>query len=166
MKPSYHHNNSRSFIGKQADDLGQLIKVQIQPLLEKLGIVVPVKSCSIIHYLYQSDDNSLADLAKQLQQSHQLVKQKLPRLIDLGLVTKTQDNNDKRRSIYQLTDQGREQAELLEENSLLHVYEDLSNEIGANLYQVLNDAIESLKQKDLLTRFETLKQQNKPRKQQ
>jgi DNA-binding MarR family transcriptional regulator len=162
MNHSLSLNNSRSFIGKQADDLGQLIKAQIQPLLQQLGIIVPVKSCSIIHYLYQSDDNSLADLAKQLQQSHQLVKQKLPRLIDLGLVIKIKDQQDKRRTIYRLTEAGRAQAALLEENSLLHVYEDLSREIGANLYQVLNDAIDSLKRKDLLSRFEALKQQNNP----
>ena len=164
MNSSQQQHNSRAFIGKQADDLGQLIKAQIQPLLEKLGIIVPVKSCSIIHYLYQSDDNSLADLAKKLNQSHQLVKQKLPRLNNLGLLNKTQDPTDKRRSIYQLTDKGREQAALLAENSLLHVYEDLSNEIGANLYQVLNDAIDSLKRKDLLTRFEALTQQETTRK--
>lgn len=150
-------NNSKSFIGKQADDLGQLIKVQIQPILTQQGIVVPVKSCSIIHYLYHSSNNSLADLAKKLNQSHQLVNQKLPRLIQLGLVQKHADEKDKRRSIYKLTSQGRKQAQLLEQNSLLHVYEDLSKEIGANLYQVLNDAIDSLKRKDLLTRFEELK---------
>jgi DNA-binding MarR family transcriptional regulator len=150
-------NNTRSFIGKQADDLGQLIKAQIQPILEMQGITVPVKSCSIIHYLYTSENNSLADLAKKLNQSHQLVKQKLPRLIDLGLVQVKQDDNDKRRSIYQLTTQGIAQAQLLEQNSMLAIYDNLSQEIGANLYQVLNDAIDGLKRKDLLTRFNELK---------
>jgi len=153
------NNNSKSFIGKQADDLGQLIKVQIQPILEKQGIIVPVKSCSIIHYLYHSENNSLADLAKKLNQSHQLVKQKLPRLMKLGLVQQVNDNNDKRRSIYSLTAKGMKQAQLLEDNSLMPVYETLSEEIGANLYEVLNKAITSLKNKDLLTRFEELKNQ-------
>ncbi len=148
--------NSRSFIGKQADDLGNLISVQIKPILEMMGIIVPVKSCSIIHYLNQSDNYSLADLAKKLNQSHQLVNQKLPGLVKQGLVKKSSDPDDKRRNVFILSEDGRQQAELLLKSSLLHVYEDLSDEIGANLYQVLNEAIEGLKQKDLLTRFKEL----------
>ena len=46
-----------------------------------------------------------------------------------------------------------EQAQLLSENSLTMVYQHLSDEIGANLHQVLDNAINGLKQKDLLTRF-------------
>ena len=106
----------------------------------------------------------MADLAKKLNQSHQLVKQKLPRLIDLGLVKVKQDDNDKRRSIYQLTIQGIAQAQLLEQNSMLPIYENLSQEIGANLYQVLNDAIDGLKRKDLITRFNELNEIEKSRK--
>ncbi|TDR22740.1 MarR family transcriptional regulator [Marinicella litoralis] len=156
-----HLNNQsvvRSFIGKHADDLGNLISVQIKPIYESLGIVVPVKSCSIIHYLNQNNlidkaGASLADLSKSLKQSHQLVKQKLPRLLKLGLIEVQQDANDKRRLLYSLTRLGNEQAKLLNENSLEKVYADLSAEIGTDLYQVLVAAINGLKKKDLLTRF-------------
>ncbi len=154
------NNNSvvRSFIGKQADDLGNLISLQIKPVYQSLGIVVPVKSCSIIHYLNQNNLDqtagaSLADLSKSLKQSHQLVKQKLPRLLKLGLIEVQQDIDDKRRLLYSLTDLGIKQASLLNENSLEKVYENLSNEINTDIYQVLVAAINGLKQKDLLTRF-------------
>jgi DNA-binding MarR family transcriptional regulator len=116
---------------------------------------VPVKSCSVIHYLNKSDDLSVTDLAKHLKQSHQLIKQKLPKLQELGLITKRDDENDKRRSTYHLTVAGRHQAQLLNTNSLNAVYEHLSDEIGANLHQVLQDAINALKDKSLLTRFVT-----------
>lgn len=142
-----------SFIGKQAEDLSQLIREQIKPIYDSLGIVVPVKSCSIIHYLSTLNQLSVTDLAKQLKQSHQLVKQKLPKLERLGLIESQSDKNDKRRTTYQLTNSGREQAQLLRENSLTNVYQHLSDEIGANLHQVLESAINGLKQKDLLTRF-------------
>ena len=145
---------SESFIGKQADDLSNLIREQLKPIYESLGIVVPVKSCSIIHYLSKFDGISVTDLAKKLNQSHQLVKQKLPKLQNLGLINQQADINDKRRTTYHLTESGQQQACLLEENSLHAVYEHLSDEINANLYQVLNDAINGLKQKDLLTRFQ------------
>jgi len=144
---------SDAFIGKQADDLSNLIREQVKPIYESLGIVVPVKSCSVIHYLYKFDALSITDLAKHLKQSHQLIKQKIPKLIQLGLVTAKSDKNDKRRTTYHLTTAGREQATLLNENSLNTVYEHLSDEIGANLHHVLNDAINALKQKELIIRF-------------
>jgi DNA-binding MarR family transcriptional regulator len=146
-------NNSKSFIGKQADDLSNLIREQIKPIYESIGIVVPVKSCSVIHYLNRFDDLSVTDLAKHLKQSHQLVKQKLPKLQNLGLIEKRDDNNDKRRSTYHLTEEGKIQAKLLDENSLISVYQHLSDEVGADLHKVLNKAINGLKNKDLLTRF-------------
>ena len=146
-------NNSKSFIGKQADDLSTLIREQIKPIYESLGIIVPVKSCSVIHYLNKFDDLSVTDLAKLLKQSHQLVKQKLPKLQNLGLIEQRDDDNDKRRSTYHLTTEGIQQAKLLDENSLISVYQHLSDEVGADLHKVLNKAINGLKQKDLLTRF-------------
>jgi len=144
---------SDSFIGKQADDLSNLIREQLKPIYESLGIVVPVKSCSVIHYLNKYDNLSVTDLAKHLNQSHQLIKQKLPKLQQLGLITTQSDKNDKRRTTYHLTVTGRYQAHLLSENSLKSVYEHLSDEIGSNLHKVLNDAINGLKQKDLYKRF-------------
>lgn len=144
---------SDSFIGKQADDLSNLIREQVKPIYESLGIVVPVKSCSVIHYLNKFDDLSVTDLAKHLKQSHQLIKQKLPKLHKLGLITTRSDENDKRRTTYHLTVAGKHQALLLNDNSLNSVYEHLSDEINANLHIVLHDAIKALKQKDLLTRF-------------
>jgi DNA-binding MarR family transcriptional regulator len=146
-------NNSKAFIGKQADDLSNLIREQIKPIYQSLGIVVPVKSCSVIHYLNKHDDLSVTDLAKHLKQSHQLVKQKLPKLQTLGLIEQRADDNDKRRSTYHLTSEGKHQAQLLDENSLISVYQHLSNEVGADLHKVLNKAINGLKHKDLLTRF-------------
>lgn len=146
-----------SFIGKQADDLGQLLYVQVKPIYELLGIIVPVKSCSIIHYLYSSKGESLVDLAKKLKQSHQLVKQKLPRLQSLNLIKIEQDSHDKRRKIYTLTALGKEQAALLKKHSLQSIYQDLSDEIAADLNTILSDAINSLQKKDLLSRFTNIK---------
>ena len=149
---------SDSFIGKQADDLSNLIRDQVKPIYQDLGIVVPVKSCSVIHYLNKYDDLSVTDLAKHLKQSHQLIKQKLPKLQQLGLLIAQSDKNDKRRTTYHLTQAGRQQAQLLNVNSFNAVYENLSDEIGANLHEVLQKAINGLKTKDLLTRFNENKQ--------
>ncbi len=148
---------TRSFIGKQADDLGQLISEQIKPIYQSLGIIVPVKSCSIIHTLFAAKQASLAELSRTLKQSHQLVKQKLPRLMKLGLIDVRNDPDDKRKMLYRLTTLGNTQAQLLNENTLSQVYADLSAEINTDLYAVLTAAINGLKEKDLYTRFQTVR---------
>lgn len=158
MSEKHKKQAVRSFIGKYADDLGQLISIQIKPVYQSVGIVVPVKSCSIIHALAYLQQASLMDLAKFLNQSHQLVKQKLPRLLKLNLLLKSHDPNDKRRTLYTLSTLGQQQAELLQQNPLEQVYQQLSLEVGADIYAVLSAAMEGLKNKDLLTRFQELNQ--------
>lgn len=150
---------AQSFVGKQADDLGQLISEQIKPIYQSLGIIVPVKSCSIIHALSASEQATVTELAKTLNQSHQLVKQKLPRLLKLDLIESSEDPDDKRRVLYRLTVEGVAQAERLSQHSMTQVYAELSAEINADLYQVLSAAIKGLKQKDLLSRFNQQKNQ-------
>ncbi len=149
-----------SFIGKQADDLGQLISEQIKPVYQSLGIVVPVKSCSVVHYLGKQGQCTVTEIAKGLSQSHQLVKQKLPRLLKLGLIDLSNDPNDKRRVLYHLTDLGSRQSDLLTQHSMFQVYANLSNEINADLYQILTAAIEGLRNKDLFSRFTEINQNN------
>ena len=153
MKISDNNSVVRSFIGKHADDLGNLISEQIKPIYQSLGIIVPVKSCSIVHALFATEQAALSDLSKTLNQSHQLIKQKLPRLLKLELIVMHKDADDKRRLLYSLTDLGIKQAKLLNENSLEKVYANLSREIDTDLYQVLVAAIDGLKKTDLLTRF-------------
>lgn len=150
---------NESFIGKQAEDLGRLIGEQIKPLYLSLGIEVPVKSCSIIHALDQCPKISLTELAKYLNQSHQLIKQKLPKLLKLNLITQQAAPDDKRKTHYQLTEAGQKQADLLRQYSMSAVYQELSAEVGGDLFAILQTAIQNLQQVDLSTRFYRLQEQ-------
>lgn len=151
MEHQQHYK--RSFIGKYADDLGQLISAQIKPVYAALGIIVPVKSCSLVHTLSRLQQASLMELAHHLNQSHQLVKQKIPRLLELGILSQSQDPNDKRRTLYQLTEAGQAQAAVLNQDPMADIYQQLSDEVGFDIQQVLTRAIELLQNKDLLTRY-------------
>ncbi|MFC3195412.1 MarR family winged helix-turn-helix transcriptional regulator [Marinicella sediminis] len=153
MSRSPQQPPQRSFVGKYADDLGQLISQQIKPVYKAMGIQVPVKSCSLVHVLGYLHQASLVDLAKCLNQSHQLIKQKIPRLLELKIITHSKDPHDKRRTLYQLTDLGRQQAGILKQNPMEQIYQQLSEEVGADIQSVLMAAIEQLQQKDLYTRY-------------
>jgi len=149
----HQQHYKRSFIGKYADDLGQLISTQIKPVYTAMGITVPVKSCSLVHTLAHLKQASLVELAQHLNQSHQLVKQKIPRLLELDILSQSQDPNDKRRTLYQLTAAGQQQAAILNQDPMADIYQQLSEEVGFDIQQVLTRAIDQLQHKDLLTRY-------------
>ena len=159
---SHQQHYKRTFIGKYADDLGQLISAQIKPVYAALGIIVPVKSCSLVHTLAKLKQASLMELANHLNQSHQLVKQKVPRLLELRIISQSQDPDDKRRTLYQLTEAGQQQAAILNQDPMAGIYQQLSDEVGCDIRQVLTRAIEQLQGKDLLTRFQEHNNQSKP----
>ncbi|GHF92107.1 MarR family transcriptional regulator [Thalassotalea marina] len=146
------------FTGKVSTDFGNLISVQMTPVYESLGIIIPVKSSSIMAMIKKHKIISLADLSKALHQSHQLVNQKLPKLHQLNLITKESDPNDKRCKVFSLTEQGEKQVQLLTEQSekIRELFCGLSTELGVDIHALLESAIDALNNESLLTRFEKL----------
>ncbi len=142
---------SSSFLGRRAEQLSTLIEHQFIPIFKNLGIVVPVRSCSLLHALAELEAASAADLANRLGQSHQLVLQKIPALTRLKLLDRQTDPDDKRRKLFRLTPAGEEQVALLTQHEALFekAYADLNAEIGVDIYQVLGQAIEALQNRGL-----------------
>ena len=83
-----------SFLGRLSEALSQRIEEQTRPLFGEAGIIVPVRSCSLLTALRTAGEASAADLARALGQSHQLVVQKCPALLRLGLITQHADPSD------------------------------------------------------------------------
>lgn len=100
------------FLGRLCDELSDLIERQSATLFEQEGLVIPVRSCSLMAALARTEPVSAASLADALGRSHQLVSQKLPKLVKLGLIEAQPDPEDARRKLYRLTPYGREQMAL------------------------------------------------------
>lgn len=147
--------NGKALLGKRAEDLSNLIEQQTQPIFDSLGIIVPIKSCSTLLTLSELGQASLADIARQLQQSHQLVKQKLPKLIKLDLIQQTADPEDKRRTLYSLTPQGKSQTQKIRDylKQSETLVDSISKDIGVDLFDAIDKAIESMQNKSLWERF-------------
>jgi len=147
--------NGKALLGKRAEDLSNLIEQQTQPIFDSLGIIVPIKSCSTLLSLIELEQASLAELARKLEQSHQLVKQKLPKLIKLGLIQQQPDKEDKRRTLYSLTSQGKEQSqkikEYLKQSEVL--VDSISSDIGVDIFSAIDQAIQSMRDKSLWERY-------------
>ena len=147
--------NGKALLGKRAEDLSNLIEEQSQPIFDSLGIIVQIKSCSTLLSLFELQQASVTDLARQLDQSHQLVKQKLPKLLKLGVIQQSPDKEDKRRTLYSLTPKGEAQSQKIKEylKQSEKLVDSISKDIGVDIFDAIDNAIKAMKERSLLDRF-------------
>ena len=147
--------NGKALLGKRAEDLSNLIEEQSQPIFDSLGIIVPIKSCSTLLSLFELQQASVTDLARQLDQSHQLVKQKLPKLLKLGVIQQSPDKEDKRRTLYSLTPKGEAQSQKIKEylKQSEKLVDSISKDIGVDIFDAIDNAIKAMKERTSLDRF-------------
>jgi DNA-binding MarR family transcriptional regulator len=147
--------NGKALLGKRAEDLSNLIEDQSQPIFDNLDIIVPIKSCSTLLSLFELQQASVTDLARQLDQSHQLVKQKLPKLLKLGVIQQSPDKEDKRRTLYSLTPEGKKQSQKIKEylKQSEKLVDSISKDIGIDIFDAIDKAIKAMKERSLLERF-------------
>jgi len=145
-----------SFLGRLSEALSQRIEEQTRPLFDDMGITVPVRSCSLLAALEAAGEATAAELARALGQSHQLVIQKCPALLRLGVITQHADPADARRKIFRLTAEGRRQQDRIEAYSvrISEVYRDLFDEVG-DVHSAILRALNALADKPLAERFKT-----------
>ncbi|MXO55276.1 MarR family transcriptional regulator [Altererythrobacter gangjinensis] len=138
---------NKAYLGKRLQDLMDLTHVQMQLVYEARGLDIPVEGSSTLQALGPNKALSLSDLARNLAQPHQLVAQRLNKLLKRGLIEKTPDLFDKRRSEYSLTPAGLEQWELLDQIMVDagEANQDLFDEIGVDLIAALENATTTLK---------------------
>ncbi len=148
-------NTEKAFLGKCAQDLLFLTSHQVVDVYLQRGILIPVEVSSTLLYLHKNKNVALANLATALNLAHQLIAQRVTKLIKLGLIKKVIDKNDLRRTNLILTQSGVNQATLLDKcmDDMALVYTELYKEIGCDLPQYLTSAINSLKQKTISERF-------------
>jgi DNA-binding MarR family transcriptional regulator len=142
-----------SFLGRLSEALSARIEEQTRPLFDAAGIVVPVRSCSLLTALGSAGEASAAELARTLGQSHQLVMQKCPALLRLGLITQHPDPADARRKIFRLTDDGHDQLARIAAYSqrISTVYRTLFEEVG-DVHGAILRALDALEKRPLAAR--------------
>ena len=141
------------FIGRPIDELSALIVEQSAMIFEEQDIVIPVRSCSLMTALGHLKEASASDLASTLDQSHQLILQKLPKLLRLDLVERNPDPEDARRKVFSLTEKGKEQLALFQDCSvqLRKAYKELFEEVG-DIKRLATVTIAALRERTLSSR--------------
>ena len=112
--------NDVAFFGRAFESFQELLQEQANKVFAQYGIIVPVRSCSLMLLIASETGPSAADLARQLDYSHQLVLQKIPKLKKLGLIEIDADPADRRRKVYRATEAGAHQVALLEKSTPRH----------------------------------------------
>lgn len=144
-----------AYLGKHALDLVRVTSDQVADVYVKRGIAIPVELSSTLHSLSYRDGASLTDIAVTLDLPHQLVAQRVGKLLDRGLIKRRPDPDDKRRTKLCLTRQGVEQAHRLRQcmRDMAEVYGALYDEIGCDLPAVLTAALDAIASRPLVERF-------------
>lgn len=146
------------FLGRAVERLSVLIAEQSQLVFDTMGIVIPVRSCSLMTVLAMLGTASASDLARELGHSHQLVMQKIPKLIRLGLIEHRSDDDDARRRIFTPTDEGLSQLAKFEQCAVLirAAYAELFAEVG-DIRQFVDRAADALNERPLDERINSPK---------
>ena len=145
---------NRTFLGRLSEQLSDLIEQQSAEVFQRAGIVIPVKSSSLLGAIATLGPVSVADLVRALDRSHQLIQQKMPKLLALGLVSRRPDPDDQRVNLIEITDRGREQLALLDRLTpeFERAYAEMEQEAGP-VFDTVARAIRSLKARSLNDRI-------------
>lgn len=146
---------NRTFLGRLSEQLSELIEQQSAEVFERAGLVIPVKSSSLMGAIATLGPVSVADLVRALNRSHQLIQQKMPKLLKLGLVSRRPDPDDQRVVLIELTDKGREQLALLDslDGEFERAYAEMEQDAGP-VFDAISRAIASLKARPLIDRMD------------
>jgi len=131
-----------AFLANMADRLSDAICNQTAELNKRNGSITPVKSTSTMLYLLENGPATLMELSRSLDYSHQLTSLRLKPLEKLGLVDRQVDEDDKRKKVIRLTEEGLADAKILQ--SICTLTADLINEKFASLNVDLMAELENM----------------------
>lgn len=150
------HALKGAFVANRLSALVDLIALQGDSLLQDAGVSIPSRAVSCVLLVGDQGQVSAADIAKALDQPHQLATQRIEALIQLGLLKRMEDPEDGRRKILALTARGKDQYARLNvrlaeaEQAFLGLFA----EIECDLPAVLERALQALRSTPLLQRIQ------------
>lgn len=146
---------NRTYLGRLSEQLSELIEQQSAEVFKRAGLVIPVKSSSLLGAIATLGPVSVADLGRALDRSHQLLQQKVPKLVKLGLISRQPDPEDQRVMLIEITDRGREQLALLDSlnGAFESAYAEMEQDAGP-VFDVIGRAVVALQSRPLIDRMD------------
>ena len=145
----------RVFLGNSIDQLSAQIIEQAKQVLREAGVELSTRAAPIILMLMKHGPMTAADVAKALNQAHQLVTHHVDALVSLEIVTRVSDPGDARRKLLKVTPKGHVQLVKLKEilDLIEVVYEDIFGKLGCDLAAKVLEASGELSRSPLAERI-------------
>lgn len=152
------HPWREAFIANLLDRLAGKITEQGEDFLASAGLTFPARAVSSVLLIGEQQRISAADIAKVLDQPHQLVTQRIDLLLKLGIVERMDDPDDGRRKLLKLSLTGRKQFERLQGRltQATKVFADLFEEIDCDLTNIAIRAMSALDERSIVERANDL----------
>lgn len=150
------HPLQGAFLSNKLIRLVDLIGAQGTELLRDAGIELPSNTVALTLYVGDKGQASLVEIAKALDEVHQLSATRVDSLIHLGLMERRDDPTDRRRKALSLTSKGKAQYSLLLKrlSEIEAAMTGLYAEIGYDLPAILEAAMDALSRQSLLERIQ------------
>jgi DNA-binding MarR family transcriptional regulator len=131
---------NRTFLGRLSEQLSDLIEQQSAEVFARAGIVIPVRSSSLLTAIATLGPVSAADLVRALE---------------LGLVSRRPNPDDQRVILIEITDKGRRQLTLLDrlDGEFERAYAEMEQDAGP-VFDSITRAIAALKARPLIDRMD------------
>lgn len=155
IKPFYQDLAIGSaFLGARAQRLADLLSQQGDEFFRAAGIVIPVRTVSIVLYLRQFGPSSLVQIAAALDEPHQVTAKRTAQLEKLSMLSREDDPHDKRRKFFRLTRRGSHETKRIEARCkhALAIFEDINRELDVHLGDALDAAYVALTRSSMLSR--------------
>jgi DNA-binding MarR family transcriptional regulator len=135
-----------TFVGLQLLQLSDIIDFQGNELFLERGITIPSRATSTLVFVHRKGPTTVTELAKYLCMSHQLAGLRIRDLKAHGLVREYTDPADSRRSLIELTPQGKRLSRQVEKlcGEIREAFLDLFAEIENDLFDTLIQAKQAL----------------------
>lgn len=146
----------QAFLARRIAQFHDLLADQGQALLEARGVALDSRLGSCLYLIGQRSGLSVAELAAELDLSHQLATYRVKKLRADGLAEQSRDPDDRTRYVLTLTDEGQAVWQALHASlgDFARVYNALFEELGVDLFDAISRARQALRQSSLLERAE------------
>jgi DNA-binding MarR family transcriptional regulator len=121
----------------------------------RTGVKSPLRASSMMRLLQELGPFGVVEISQRLGLSHPLIIQFEKVLTERGLVRSKKNPNDQRSRLLELTKAGEKEAIQIRKNHnrIGKIYTEISDEIGVDLYEIVQKANQALDRKGMVERY-------------
>lgn len=153
--------DNKLFFGIRLKKTGEMISSQVAHILSDRKIEFEPRGIYLLIILKEKEQASIKEIAAILGMTHPAIVQMVNSLNNFGLITQSKSVDDKRITLIELTEKGKEELNKIKPvlNEIEYAVESISNEIDVNMKYSLSKLNEAVKSKLLILKVnEGLKQ--------